>query len=82
MCFINLLKIPIFTETARTQSEKNKKKIFSQKKSGHQATQITQNQGPFSSPLSRKNAITFCSISAFFLQERGVVKGSRIGVKI
>ena len=48
----------------------------------HLAIQIWQNQGSISSPLSRKNMITFCSIWAIFSRKQGIVTHTRARIKI
>ena len=61
---------PISTPCFLLKVAKIKTNIF-QEYYSHLAIQIWQNQGSISSPLSRKNMITLCSIWAIFSRKRG-----------
>ena len=70
---------PPFFSLKMAEIEKKKKKKNTIKDS---IWQIWQKQGPISSSLSRKNAITFCLSLAIFERKQGVVTFSRVGIKI
>ena len=74
--------LPHFNPLFPSEGGQNKKINIFQEYYSHLAIQIWQNQGSISSPLSRKNMITFCSIWAIFSRKQGIVTHTRAGIKI